>query len=254
MTSDRRPTSSTALEERLGERFASGLVVALEPPDLHVRRAILEKRARLDDVDAEPDLLEEIAGARHHQRARPRGGADPGRGLRLPARRAAHARARPQAPATGSSPPRRAEPCTVEHDRRARPPSLRRRARRLCSPATAGPPWPGPARSPCTSRASSPSKSLPEIGRGFGGRDHSTVLSAVRSIDAELHRDPELAMTVESLEPAPLAAAVMAAPAARIHSLRPTPVHTRLPAPERESESMHISTAPTSSRRLDRSR
>ena len=42
-------------------------------------------------------------------------------------------------------------------------------------------------------------QSLPEIGRGFGGRDHSTVLSAVRSIDTEVHRDPELAMTVESL-------------------------------------------------------
>ncbi len=43
------------------------------------------------------------------------------------------------------------------------------------------------------------SQSLPEIGRGFGGRDHSTVLSAVRSVDAEVHRDPELAMKVESL-------------------------------------------------------
>jgi chromosomal replication initiator protein len=42
-------------------------------------------------------------------------------------------------------------------------------------------------------------QSLPEIGRGFGGRDHSTVLSAVRSIDAEVHRDPDLAITVESL-------------------------------------------------------
>jgi chromosomal replication initiator protein len=41
--------------------------------------------------------------------------------------------------------------------------------------------------------------SLPEIGRGFGGRDHSTVLSAVRSIDAELAADPELALAVDSL-------------------------------------------------------
>ena len=46
-------------------------------------------------------------------------------------------------------------------------------------------------------------QSLPEIGRGFGGRDHSTVLSAVRSIDTEVHRDPELAH--DCGEPAPTA-------------------------------------------------
>ena len=40
---------------------------------------------------------------------------------------------------------------------------------------------------------------LMRIGEALGGRDHSTVLSAVRSIDTEVHRDPELAMTVESL-------------------------------------------------------
>ena len=46
-------------------------------------------------------------------------------------------------------------------------------------------------------------QSLPEIGRGFGGRDHSTVLSAVRSVAAEVRRDPELAMAVESLKQTP---------------------------------------------------
>ena len=62
MTSDRPPDELESLEQRLGERFGSGLVVSIEPPDIHVRRAILEKRARLDDVAADPDLIEEIAG------------------------------------------------------------------------------------------------------------------------------------------------------------------------------------------------
>ena len=61
MTSDRPPDELQSLEQRLGERFGSGLVVSIDPPDIHVRRAILEKRARLDDVAAEPALLEEIA-------------------------------------------------------------------------------------------------------------------------------------------------------------------------------------------------
>ena len=61
MTCDRSPEELDGLEQRLGERFASGLVVSVDAPDLHVRRVILEKRARLDAVDAGPELLDEIA-------------------------------------------------------------------------------------------------------------------------------------------------------------------------------------------------
>jgi chromosomal replication initiator protein len=42
-------------------------------------------------------------------------------------------------------------------------------------------------------------QSFPEIGRGFGDRDHSTVLHAVRSVSTEVTRDPELAVTVNNL-------------------------------------------------------
>ena len=41
--------------------------------------------------------------------------------------------------------------------------------------------------------------SLPAIGREFGDRDHSTVLSAVRSISRDLRRNPELAGAVNNL-------------------------------------------------------
>ena len=41
--------------------------------------------------------------------------------------------------------------------------------------------------------------SLPEIGRGFGGRDHSTVLSAIRRTKRDLAGDPQLAGAVDSL-------------------------------------------------------
>lgn len=42
-------------------------------------------------------------------------------------------------------------------------------------------------------------RSLPEIGRRFGGRDHTTVLHAVRKIGSAVERDPEFAETVEGL-------------------------------------------------------
>src|ERR1700675_3368832 len=43
-------------------------------------------------------------------------------------------------------------------------------------------------------------RSLPEIGRRFGGRDHTTVLHAVRKIEALVTRDVALSEEVESLK------------------------------------------------------
>jgi chromosomal replication initiator protein len=42
-------------------------------------------------------------------------------------------------------------------------------------------------------------KSLPEIGRGFGGRDHTTVLHAVRKIEQLRETDPQLDEDIEML-------------------------------------------------------
>jgi chromosomal replication initiator protein len=43
-------------------------------------------------------------------------------------------------------------------------------------------------------------RSLPEIGRRFGGRDHTTVLHAVRKIEALVGKDIALNDEVESLK------------------------------------------------------
>ena len=44
------------------------------------------------------------------------------------------------------------------------------------------------------------SRSLPEIGRRFGGRDHTTVLHAIRKIESLLQEDPTLKEEVEVLK------------------------------------------------------
>jgi chromosomal replication initiator protein len=44
------------------------------------------------------------------------------------------------------------------------------------------------------------SRSLPEIGRRFGNRDHTTVLHAIRKIDKELSGDPRLKDEIEELK------------------------------------------------------
>jgi chromosomal replication initiator protein len=42
-------------------------------------------------------------------------------------------------------------------------------------------------------------RSLPEIGRRFGGRDHTTVLHAVRKIENLVNNDVSLAEEIELL-------------------------------------------------------
>jgi chromosomal replication initiator protein len=44
------------------------------------------------------------------------------------------------------------------------------------------------------------SLSYPEIGRQFGGRDHTTVMHAVRAIEQHMDTNPEIAEDVQLLK------------------------------------------------------
>ena len=44
------------------------------------------------------------------------------------------------------------------------------------------------------------SRSLPEIGRRFGNRDHTTVLHAIRKIDGEINNSVRLKDEIEELK------------------------------------------------------
>lgn len=57
ITADRFPKELTGVEERLISRFASGLTVSIEPPELETRVAILINKARQEGVE----LAEEVA-------------------------------------------------------------------------------------------------------------------------------------------------------------------------------------------------
>ena len=64
LTSDRMPSDLAALEDRLRERFESGLVTDIGRPDYATRLAILRKRASHDNLTlADESALEVIAGA-----------------------------------------------------------------------------------------------------------------------------------------------------------------------------------------------
>jgi chromosomal replication initiator protein len=62
VTSDRLPCDLSALEDRMRERFESGLVTDIRAPDLATRLTVLRKRVQHDAIElAEDDALEIIA-------------------------------------------------------------------------------------------------------------------------------------------------------------------------------------------------
>jgi chromosomal replication initiator protein len=197
MTSDRSPDELPDLEARLAERFRSGLVVELEHPRAEARRAILAKRAHLDGVEVSDEVLAEIA-----QRVTSSVRALEGALIRV----VAYASLKGE-PAT---------PGLVRH--------VLRRLGEDTSPASCGLSEIidaaalefGVARESLLARDRRPTvstarqvamflareltdHSLPEIGRGIGGRNHTTVLHAVNRVSATMRSDEAVRMSVDNL-------------------------------------------------------
>ncbi|NLY11864.1 MAG: chromosomal replication initiator protein DnaA [Firmicutes bacterium] len=61
ISSDRPPKEIPALEERLRSRFEWGLITDIQPPDLETRVAILKKKADLENIVTDPEVLTFIA-------------------------------------------------------------------------------------------------------------------------------------------------------------------------------------------------
>ena len=61
ITSDRHPKYIPTLENRLVSRFEWGLVTDIQPPDLETRIAILRKKALMDQLQVDNDVLTFIA-------------------------------------------------------------------------------------------------------------------------------------------------------------------------------------------------
>ena len=61
LSSDRPPKELRGLEERLLSRFQWGLVADIQPPDLETRIAILQKKSELDNIELDTDIIEYIA-------------------------------------------------------------------------------------------------------------------------------------------------------------------------------------------------
>jgi chromosomal replication initiator protein len=197
MTSDCAPEDIPGLEERLTERFRSGLVVELDTPEVEVRRAILAKRARLDSIEVDDAVLAEIA-----DRVTTSVRALEGALIRVVAY--ASLKEEPATPALVRHVLHRlgentaTDACGIGEilDAAAQEFGVEREAllARDRRPAVAT------ARQVAMFLARELTEhSLPEIGRGVGGRNHTTVLHAVNRVSAAMRSDDSVRTSVHNL-------------------------------------------------------
>lgn len=195
LTSDRPPVELDGLEDRLRERFASGLVVEITAPDAEVRLAILRQRARHDGLEGVADetlraIADIAAGSvRALEAALIRVVASASLdGRDLSAELARHVLGRLTPRPERDPTIREIQECTASafgltrdellaRNRRPEVAFARKLAMYLARELT--------------------DESLPTVGELFGGRNHTTVLHAHRRIREALPKDPVTAGAVE---------------------------------------------------------
>jgi chromosomal replication initiator protein len=198
LSSDRMPSQLSTLADRLRDRFEWGLTVSVEPPNLATRLTVLRRLVReagLAGSDGDGDALLELAG-RINANVRQLHGAL----TRVIAHASVTARPLdskliaeliPQ-----SSPPRPETPVEEIQQHVATAFGISRAE--LIGSSRAAAPLRARQVAILLTREST-GLSLPQIGRLYGGRDHSTVLNSLRRIEVGIGEDPELADRVDRL-------------------------------------------------------
>jgi chromosomal replication initiator protein len=180
------------LEERLRERFESGLVADITAPDLRTRVTILRKRAEHDRLEHVPPATLEAIAERVVDNVRALEGAL----IRVVAFHSLRGCSGPVTPELATHVLDRLAPARSERPLR----TVREIQERACevfglsleelvSPSrVARVAWPRQLAMFLSRELTD--ASLPAIGRQFGGRDHATVLYAVRRAGERISSDP----------------------------------------------------------------
>jgi chromosomal replication initiator protein len=197
VTSDKYPQQLQRMPERLVSRFSSGLVADIQVPQLETRVAIVRKKAVLEGIQVSDEVAVLLAQTVQSNVRELEGAL-----IRLAAKASLTHRAidddfvRAELALVA---PRRAEVMSVEDIQRAVCHHFRLSNSDLLSKdrhksvAFAR----QVAMYLCRQRLKC---SFPELGRAFGNRDHTTVMSAVRRVEALRQRDPQVNAHLEAIE------------------------------------------------------
>jgi chromosomal replication initiator protein len=196
LSSDRGPSQIAGLEERLVSRFNWGLVARIDRPCYETRVAIVRKKARLRSIELPEDVVCFIAG-RIDSNIRELEGAIAKVAMlsQVLDRNMDLALAEQALGAESLSAPREItiednlKAVTTRFNVRLSDLQSKKRSRSIALP-----------RQVCMYLARSLTRhSLEEIGGYFGGRDHTTVLHANRTIEGLRGGDPQFQATLELL-------------------------------------------------------
>lgn len=196
LTSDRYPKEISGVEERLKSRFGWGLTVAIEPPELETRVAILMKKAEESRVDLPHDVAFFVA-----QKIRSNVRELEGALKRVVAN--SHFTGKP---ITIDFVKETLKDLLAVQDRQVSVENIqkvvaeyykikvadlhsKRRSRSVARPRQVA----------MAIAKELTSHSLPEIGDAFGGRDHTTVLHACRKVDQLNQSDPDISEDFSNL-------------------------------------------------------
>jgi chromosomal replication initiator protein len=197
VNSDKYPQQLDKMEERLVSRFQWGLVADIQAPELETRVAIVHKKAQLEHIELSDDVCLFIAqSVRNNVRELE------GTLIRLAAKASLLGHpieigfARTEIAASALT---RANEASVEDIQRIVCHHFKLRSTDLVSQdrhksiAFAR----HVAMYLCKQRLKC---SFPELGRAFGNRDHTTVMSAVRKVEVLRTTDPEVRAHLEAIE------------------------------------------------------
>jgi len=202
LTCDRPPSDLDRLEERLRDRFDSGLVANISAPDLATRVAVLKARAKLDQLVIDDHGVLELIATRVERNLRALEGAL----IRVVAYGSLSGRAITEALAEevldGLFPQKR-------HDGRPNKPSVEEirdavgkhyevSVTELCSSSRAATIlWPRQVAMYLAREHSG--ESLTKIAGAFGGRNHTTALNACKKVEQTIAAIPEKQSDVDQI-------------------------------------------------------
>jgi chromosomal replication initiator protein len=197
LTSDKLPAELPGVEDRLRSRFTWGLIAEVETPDLETRVAILKRKAEVDKVDLPDDValylaahvktnVRELEGALLRLAAR---ASFQNQTISLELARDALAKLIANTP-TGLTIESIQREVAAYFDVKLHDLKGPKRHRAIAHPRMVA----------MFLARKLTNMSFPEIGSRFGGKDHSTVISAVRKIERLCTEDPTVRSVVGTIE------------------------------------------------------
>jgi chromosomal replication initiator protein len=200
LTCDRLPRALVSIEERLRERFESGLVADIKPPDRSTRVAILRKRAQLDHLQIDDDRVLELIADRVTSNVRALEGAL----IRVVAHHSLTQRPIDLSlatevmdvmyPVSGSV----SGSMSIDEIQVAVARHYALTVQELVSPSRAVRiAWPRQVAIHLTRQLST--ASLQAIGGAFGGRNHATVLHACKRVSERMRNDQQVAQEISEI-------------------------------------------------------